>query len=125
MILSPPQKHQIFKQCPCCENTWTTREMFLSDPAIEIVGYQVKFDELELGHFLFNHHVDGCGTTMAVEAGYLKDLYDGPIYSEPLTNTDQCLEYCLNKYDLRPCTAECVCAWTRELIQIIKNWRKN
>ena len=119
------QQAQAFKECPCCGKPWLTREMFLSDPAIEIVGYQVTFNELELGYFLFNHLVDDCGTTMAVEAGDFKDLYNGPIYSNPLTNTEQCLEYCLNKYDLRPCTAECVCAWTREIIQIILHWRKN
>ena len=95
------------------------------DPAIAIVGYQATFNQLELGYFLFNHLVDDCGTTMAVEAGAFKDLYDGPIYSKPLATTDQCMEYCLNKYDLRPCPAECECAWTRELIQIIMNWRKH
>jgi hypothetical protein len=99
--------------------------MFLSDPAIEIVGYQVNFNQLELGYFLFNHLVDACGTTMAVEALNFKDLYEGPVYSKPLTNTDQCLEYCLNRYDLRHCPTECECAWAREIIQIILHWRKS
>lgn len=119
-----PAPH-IFKKCSCCTHTWTTREEFLSDPMITIVGYQVKFDNLELGLFLFNHMVINCGTTMAIEAGKFSDLYDGPIYEEPLTNTDECPEYCLIKDELRPCPAKCACAYVREVIQIIKNWAKH
>jgi len=114
----------IFKKCTCCGHTWTTREDFLSDPTIVLIGYQVQFDNLKLGFLLFNHHVEDCETTMAIEVGKFSDLYDGPIYEKPLTNTDECPEYCLNKEDLRPCPAKCACAYAREVIQIIKNWTK-
>ena len=113
-----------FKKCPCCGYTWITREKFLSDHMIEIIGYQVNFRHLELGFFLFNHNAIDCGTTMAIEAGNFKDLYDGPIYAKSLTYTDKCPEYCLSGEDLRPCPAECECAYVREIMQIIKNRTK-
>ena len=121
--LKQPAPH-IFKKCTCCGHTWTTREDFLSDPMIEIIGYQVRFDNLKLGFFLFLHNVPECGTTLTIKAGEFSDLYDGPIYEEPLTNTGECPEYCLNKEDLRPCPAKCACAYVREVSQIIKNWTK-
>jgi hypothetical protein len=121
--LEQPAPH-IFKKCTCCEHTWTTREDFLSDPTIVIIGYQVRFDNPDLGFLLFNHLVRDCETTMAIEAGDFTDLYDGPIYEEPLTNTDKCPEYCLNKTNLKSCLAKCACAYVREVIQIIKNWTK-
>ena len=118
-----PAPH-IFKNCTCCGYIWTTREDFLSDPTIVLIGYQVQFNNLNLGYLLFNHHVEDCETTMAIEAGDFTDLYDGPVYDKPLTTTDECPAYCLHKEDLRPCPAKCACAYVREVIQIIKNWAK-
>ena len=118
------QPVEVFKKCTCCGHTWTTREDFLSDPTIVIIGYQVRFDKPDLGFLLFNHLVRDCETTMAIKAGEFSDLYDGPIYEESLTNTGECPEYCLNKEDLRPCPAKCACAYVREVIQIIKYWTK-
>lgn len=94
----------------------------MEDPALNLIGYQVNFDYLEEGFFLFNHH---CNTTLAIRAGEFKDLYTGPIFSERLTNTDECPEYCLHKEELRPCPAKCECAYIREIIQIIKSWTKD
>lgn len=93
----------------------------MEDPSPKFVGYQVNFDCLEEGLFLFNHD---CDTTLAIRTGIFKDLYHGPIFSERLTNTDECPQYCLHKSELRPCTAKCECAYVREIIQIIKDWPK-
>jgi hypothetical protein len=111
-----------FKQCSKCGYAWDTRHKFLEDPKLHIIGYQVNFDELEQGFFLFNHT---CGTTLAIMAGDFRDLYDGPIYSERLTEGKECLRYCLVKDELRPCPAKCECAYAREIIQTIKGWPKN
>lgn len=119
------QPAQAFKKCPSCGYSWITREEFFSDPMVKIIGYQVKFGELELGLLLFNHNVIDCGTTMAIEADDFKDLYDGPIYSKRLTDTDKCQNYCQNENNLSPCPAECECAYIREVIQIIKHWPKH
>lgn len=110
-----------YKKCPICKNIWATRNDFLDDPDIEVVGYQVHFEELSDGLFLFNH---SCKGTISLKAGLFSDLYDGPIFKERLTGTDDCPEYCLVKHELRPCPAKCECAYVREIIQLIMAWPK-
>ena len=95
---------KVFKFCTTCTYKWDTRMRFLEDPAIHIIGYQVNFVELEQGLFLFNHT---CGTSLAIMAGEFKDLYDGPIFSERQTGSEECPEYCLIKDEIRPCPAKC------------------
>lgn len=110
-----------FKQCTCCNYNWKAREEFLKDAGIELIGYQVSFDELLLGLFLFTHT---CGTTVAVPVNKLRDLYTGPIYATRKTGTKECPGYCLRQGELRPCPAQCECAWIRDLIQIIAKIKK-
>lgn len=109
-----------FKQCPNCGATWHTRQRFLDDPAVDLVGYQVNFEQLELGLFLFNHLE--CRSTMAVWAQAFRDLYSGPVYLQRLTGSDTCPAYCLRQDELDPCPAVCECAWVRELLQVIRRW---
>jgi hypothetical protein len=110
-----------FKRCPSCGYEWITREKFIEDPKIDIVGYQVNFVDLEEGFFLFNH---ACGTSMAVMVGEFKDLYDGPVFSERMADTDECPQYCLFEDNMSRCPAKCECAYVTEIIQIVKNWPK-
>ena len=110
-----------FKKCSSCGQIWKTREGFVGDPAIDIVGYQVNFPSLGDGLFLFNHN---CQTTLTLRASEFKDLYDGPIFTERLTNSEDCPEYCLHKDNIERCPARCECAYVREIIQLIKNWPK-
>jgi hypothetical protein len=112
-------KRPIFKQCTCCGFQWRSRDAFLWDQTAVIVGYQARFKELETGIFLFNH---SCGTTLAIQAGVFKDMYNGPIFQERATGTDDCPGYCLNKNTLKPCPAKCECAYVREIIQLIKTY---
>jgi hypothetical protein len=93
----------------------------MEDPSLDIIGFQVDFDDPEEGFFLFNHT---CETTLAIRVGKFEDLYEGPIFSERLMNTDECPQYCLHKSELRPCPIKCECAYVREIIQIIKHWPK-
>ena len=111
-------KHE-FKKCPKCDFIWLTRKEFLGDPGAMIIGYQVQFQELVAGLFMFNHT---CGTTLVIAAAAFRDLYDGPVFAEPLTGTEECPEYCLRKDELRWCPAKCACAYVREIIQVINNW---
>ena len=37
-----------FKKCAPCGFEWRTLDTFLGDPAIEIIGYQAYFEELEM-----------------------------------------------------------------------------
>ena len=110
----------MFKQCPKCAYLWNDRRMFLSDPDIQMIGYQVNFENLELGYFLFNHL--SCGTTLAISASLFIDLYDGPIYAQPKTGSEECEQHCLYQNDLESCSVPCECAYVREIIQIVKEW---
>ncbi len=111
----------IFKQCKMCEETWRNYHDFLSDPYISLAGYQVNFEALEAGFFLFNH---SCHNTLAIPAEAFTHLYDGPIFKERATGSDKCPGYCLDKCQLQPCAAECECAYVREVLQIVKKWPK-
>ena len=108
---------ELFKTCPNCNKGWETRSDFIYDPEIEIIGYQVHFKNLDKGFFLFNH---SCKGTMSIQVDAFSEMYNGPIFKNRLTGTDQCSEYCLHESNLKPCPEECECSYVREVIQIIK-----
>ena len=110
-----------FKICSKCGTRWDSRESFMEDPAISLVGYQVNFIELQLGLILFNHQ---CKTTIAIEAEAFMDLYKGEVYTERLTGNEECPGYCLHKSELRRCPLKCECASVREVVHILGNWPK-
>jgi hypothetical protein len=111
-----------FKECSMCTEIWCTRDEFLSDPNLTIKGYMANFDHLELGIFLFDHKI--CKTTLAIQASQFTDMYNGPIYKRRLTGIEDCPEYCLVKKELKPCPAECECAYVREVLNKVNNWEK-
>ncbi len=111
----------MFKICKKCGQEWKTRKQFLSDSDICLIGYQSHFDELELGILLFNH---ACKTTLSIYAKFFKDLYDGEIFPQRKTGTDECPGFCLKKSNLSPCPQKCECAYIRDILQIIKHWSK-
>lgn len=111
----------VFKQCLPCEYRWSDRDAFLGDPSIEIIGYQVNFDDLLAGIFLFNH---SCGATLALSVRNFNGLYEGPIFADRATGSDECPEYCLYPPQLDLCPARCECAYVRNIIDIIKRWPK-
>ncbi len=110
----------IFKECSRCNAKWSSREEFLADTGISMVGYQPHFEDLQAGLFLFNH---SCGTTLSLPVVLFKDLHKGKIFEESKRGSADCPGYCLNKFNLRPCPAECECAYVREIIQIIAKRR--
>lgn len=110
-----------FKICSKCGTRWNSRESFMEDPDISLVGYQANFRELQLGLILFNH---GCKTTMAIEAEAFMDLYKGEVFTERMTGGEECPGYCLHKSDLQRCPAKCECVSIREVIDILRNWPK-
>ncbi len=113
---------KIFKTCSCCKTPWYSREEFLEDSVINLVGYQANFGNLKLGIFLFNHVT--CQSTMGIPAGLFKDLHDGPVFSECLTGSEQCPGYCLHSEVLNPCWAKCEGAYVRDILQILRDWPK-
>ncbi len=111
-----------FKKCPMCEHIWADRIELMSDPNVIITGYMANFEVLDLGIFVFNHTT--CNGTFSVKGKYFMDLYEGEIYDSCKIGSDECLGYCLDHNVLKPCSAECECAYVREVIQIIKQWPK-
>jgi len=116
---APRLENEGFKRCSVCGFLWPTRASLLSDVNVQIIGYRAHFEQLLTGLFLFNH---SCGNTIALEASHFQDLYEGPVFAEPLTGSDACPGYCLYENELLPCPAECECAYVREIIQVVKNW---
>ncbi len=112
----------MFKQCNKCSHQWETRDDFLSDKTIRVIGYQVFFEDLKFGLFLFNH---SCNTTIAIDTALLLDLYDGPFFVDRKPDGRECPGRCLNKNILSPCSRECKCAFISEIMQVIKNWGVN
>ena len=106
-----------FKTCTSCRYPWPSRDAFIDDPGLKVSGYMANFDRLELGIFLFDHL--NCRTTLALSARLFRDLYDGPVYTERRTGTDVCPGYCIDRKELRPCSAECECAYVREILNVI------
>ena len=106
-----------FKKCAPCGFEWESLDAFLGDPAVEILGYQVHFEELELGIFLFNH---SCKATLAIPVHEFRHLYDGPVFEARQTGGEDCPGYCLRETELCSCPAHCECAYVREIIQRIK-----
>lgn len=110
-----------FKKCRKCGYQWPSREAWLRDPALKMVGYQANFKALETGILLFNH---SCRTTLAVHASEFKDLHDGPIFKERATGSESCPGHCLHKTDLAPCPVRCECSYIRHIIQLIEEYPK-
>jgi len=113
-----------FKTCPKCLTIWKTRDDFLSDSAIELIGYQADLKNLGLGLLLFNHCVPGCSTTSAIFAHQFFDLYTGPRYPEVKALLPGCPRYCVDENYLGRCEVICECAFVREIIHTLRNMNK-
>ena len=57
---------KIFKTCSCSKTPWFSRDEFLADGNIYLVGYQANFGDFVLGLFLFNHLT--CQSTIGIPA---------------------------------------------------------
>lgn len=110
-----------YKKCHTCGRLWESRNEWLSDPEVKLIGYQVNFKALQAGIFLFNHT---CRTTLALCASDFEDLYDGPIFKERATGTEACPGHCLHQDNLGPCPAQCECGYVRHILQVIQDWPK-
>ncbi len=114
-------EEQVFKVCPMCKKTWTTRDIFLADRTLEYGGYQADLGILDQGLFYFNHEVEGCGTTIIIKAEYFLSLYSGARYTENMHLTEKCPGYCIEKSQRSRCHAQCKHAFAREVSHVIKN----
>ncbi|KJS29112.1 MAG: hypothetical protein VR64_21400 [Desulfatitalea sp. BRH_c12] len=111
----------IFKQCTKCGYHWQSRDQWLRDPSVTLVGYQVNFKRLETGILLFNHT---CRTTLALPVLVFEDLYDGPVFVERAAGSEACPGHCLHESNLKPCPERCECAYVRYILHLIQQWPK-
>jgi hypothetical protein len=110
-----------FKICTVCHQEWQSVTDFLNDPENEIIGYQANFKNLEAGYFLFNHQVLH---TLAIPVNAFSHFRSGPIFTENKAGTEDCPGYCIHKLELGTCQESCECRWVRDVIQVIKAWKK-
>ncbi|MEI6167022.1 MAG: hypothetical protein WCS52_07490 [bacterium] len=115
----------MFKKCTGCGHHWGSREAFLSDPAIKLIGYQVNFVELETGYFLFNHLDPACLTTLALPVAQFRNMYQGEVYDIRMTGSVKCPGHCLHDKNMTACPAKCECSFVREVMQVVLRWPKN
>jgi len=108
----------MFKQCNTCKHIWESRDEFISDGNIILIGYQANFMNLKAGHLYFNHN---CKNTIVLSTDQFTDLRAGPTFSERKTGTDECPQYCLKKEALDSCQVECECAYVRDIIQLFRH----
>jgi hypothetical protein len=111
----------MFKKCNKCGEQWETRDEFLEDPGTEPIGYQVYFENLQFGLFLFNH---SCGTTMGIEAEELMYLYQGPVHTKRKNDGRNCPGRCLTENIMSPCSDECRCAFISKILMVISDGKK-
>jgi len=111
-----------FKICPSCEHVWPTLEEFLADPDLLLAGYQVHFDDLEAGLFLFTHTQEDCHTTLALVVKDFVSLSQRPILNKRTVQPAGCENLCMRQGAFDPCPIECECSWVREILQKIKGW---
>ncbi len=114
----------MFKKCTGCGHRWEKREDFISDPHVKLIGYQVNFDDLDTGYFMFNHLVPKCLTTIAMHTALFRDLYGGEVYHMRATGSFKCPGHCLHVDNLKVCPAKCECNFVREVMQVILKWPK-
>lgn len=110
-----------FKQCKFCGHKWGDLNDFLGDREIDLVGYQVNFDVLSAGLFLFNH---SCGARLAMPVSPFNGLHGGQIFKNRATGSSECPDHCLYQDRLDTCPVECECAFVRDILYIIKSWPK-
>lgn len=108
----------MFKRCNKCGQEWETRDDFVSDSSLEAIGFQVFFDNLRTGLFLFNH---SCGTTIGIPAKHLMALYNGPELTGRDSDGRDCPGRCLNQNIMSPCSDKCRCAFISQIIREIQN----
>ena len=109
-----------FKSCTTCNTHWQTRADLLDDPNVLLIGYQAFIGHPEKGLILFEHHVTGCGTSMAISIGSFQDFYHGEYYDELMYGSEDCPGYCLDPQNLRVCSNKCKMAFAREIVAYIE-----
>ncbi len=110
-----------FRQCKNCGTIWQSRDAFIDDPSVKLIGFQVYFEDPDRSFLLMNHVPgDGsCQTTLAESIGTFMDLYDGQVFPEVHKGGEHCEGHCLYVYNVSRCDAPCRNAMVRRVMQIL------
>ena len=109
----------VFKQCPYCNYAWNDREEFLTDSNVELTGYQPHFHNILEGLYTFVHKNNDCKASFSLPVWLFVDMHEGGLHDLLLAGTSQCEGKCKKVDDMRECSQECCCAYTREIMQKI------
>ncbi len=114
--------------CPTCRYEWKTRDQFITDPAITLIGFQADFDTFGENLYLFNHNSNKnrCDTTFSVYVSKFLDMYTGPIYDDLKFGSEECSGRCAKVDDMQKCNAPCKNVVAREImLTLISIHQKN
>ncbi|RJP71842.1 MAG: hypothetical protein C4532_06955 [Candidatus Abyssobacteria bacterium SURF_17] len=106
MARSSGKQSASYRTCEC-GHAWKTRDDFLRDKNVKIVGYQPDFVNHKYNHFLFQHTMKGCGQFLGVRASDFQELREKECANELCFAKEQCPGYCKNTLDLRVCSVNC------------------
>ena len=115
---------EIFKLCNKCKTEWKTRDDFLNDPNIEMIGFMANNDNYTKGAYLFTHRLpdDSCNTTIGLFVYSFLDMYKGELFDTLKMGMEECSGSCVTISELGNCSAHCRNAVAREIMQeILKN----
>jgi len=124
IIIKPGEKHKKmnpFKVCPKCKYEWKTRDDFLCDPSISLIGFMASLKDFDKGSYLFNHVLtdNRCNSTLAIYVSSFLDLYDGPIFEDLKAGSKESSGHCARVEDVERCNAHCRNAVAREIMHKI------
>ena len=119
---SRTKKKTNYRKCDCGK-TWKTRDTFLRDKTVKIIGYQPDFINHKYNHFLFQHKTKDCGILFAVRASDFSDLREKECPNELCFGHDDCPQYCTDTFDLRVCSVTCRNASDRIIASKIRSRR--
>lgn len=112
----PARKKQKWEFGKCaCDHSWKTRDEFLQDKKVKIVGYQPDLVNHKYNHFLFFHRAKDCGQFFGIRASAFSDLRGGKCPKELFIGQEDCPGYCTDTLDLRVCSVACRNATDREV----------
>jgi len=112
-----------FKICPKCDYEWQTRDDFLQDASLFLIGFQAGYAKSDKGFYLFNHLVekDTCNSTIAVDVENFMSLYNGALYEDVHAGSETCSGHCAKVDDLARCSVPCRNATAREVMLKVFN----
>lgn len=112
---------ETFKLCNKCKTQWKTRDDFLNDPNIVLIGLMANKDDYKKRAYLFTHRLpgDSCNTSIGLFVLNFLDMYNGEMYDTLKMGTDECFGHCLTIKELGNCSAHCRNAIAREIMQEI------